>query len=65
MKIFRRACRLALGVGFGISRPEHASLLKPHVDAVVVGSAILSQIQNSYSLDALKDLVRGIKSALR
>jgi tryptophan synthase alpha chain len=61
----RRACRLPLAVGFGISLPEHASILKPHVDAVVVGSAILSQIQNGCSLDALRGWVREIKSALR
>jgi tryptophan synthase alpha chain len=61
----RRSCRLPLAVGFGISRREHASLLKPHVDAVVVGSAILSQIQSGYSLDSLKSWVREMKFALR
>jgi tryptophan synthase alpha chain len=61
----RQACRLPLAVGFGISRPEHASLLKPHVDAVVVGSAILSQIQNGVSLDRLKGWVGEMKTALR
>ena len=49
----------------GISRPEHAALWKPNVDALVVSSAILSQIQNGYSLDALKDWVRGMKSTVR
>jgi tryptophan synthase alpha chain len=63
-KSVRRACHLPLVVGFGIARPEHASLLKPHVDGVVVGSAILSQIQNGYSLEALKGWVTGMKSAL-
>ena len=60
--MFRRASGLPSAVGFGISRPEHASLLKPHVDAVVVGSATLSQIQNGYSLDGLKGWVRGMRT---
>jgi hypothetical protein len=62
VKMFRRACRLPLAVGFGISRPEHASLLKPHVDAVVLGSAILSQIQNGYSMESLKDWAREMRT---
>jgi len=58
----RQACHLPLVVGFGISRPQHASLLKPHVDGVVVGSALLSQIQNGYSLEALRDWIGEMKT---
>ncbi len=60
----RRACHLPLAVGFGISRPDHASLLKPHVDAVVVGSAIVSQIQNGSSVNALRRWTTEMRSAL-
>jgi tryptophan synthase alpha chain len=32
-------------MGFGISKPEHVAALAPHVEAVVVGSAIVRQIE--------------------
>ncbi|MEQ8821151.1 MAG: tryptophan synthase subunit alpha [Sumerlaeia bacterium] len=36
---------LPLAVGFGISKPEHAALMAPHCEAVVVGSALINLIQ--------------------
>ncbi|HWF07865.1 MAG TPA: tryptophan synthase subunit alpha [Bryobacteraceae bacterium] len=36
---------LPLAMGFGVSRPEHVAALADHVDAVVVGSAIVRQIE--------------------
>ncbi|HTY23941.1 MAG TPA: tryptophan synthase subunit alpha [Desulfomonilaceae bacterium] len=57
-------CRLPLAVGFGVSHPDHAAALKEHVDAVVVGSAILSRLQNGNSINDLKGWLGKMKSAL-
>lgn len=40
---------LPLAVGFGVSRPEHVAALAPHVEAVVVGSAIVRQIHEDHT----------------
>src|SRR5205823_2133912 len=36
----RRHVSQPLLIGFGISRPEHVLAVRPHADAVVVGSAV-------------------------
>lgn len=36
---------LPLAMGFGVSKPEHVAALAPYVEAVVVGSAIVRQIE--------------------
>ncbi len=41
----RAHTKLPLAMGFGVSQPEHVAALKSHVDAVVVGSAIVRQIE--------------------
>ena len=45
----RQLTKLPLAVGFGISKPEHVAALKDHANAVVVGSAIVRQIQEDPS----------------
>ena len=49
-------------MGFGISKPEHVAALRRHVEAVVVGSAIVRQIERDPSkLEAfMRDLTRRI-----
>ncbi|HEY1420982.1 MAG TPA: tryptophan synthase subunit alpha [Candidatus Dormibacteraeota bacterium] len=41
----RKRTKLPLAAGFGISRPEHMKTLRGNVDAAVVGSAIVSEIE--------------------
>ena len=41
----RAHTKLPLAVGFGISKPEHVAALAPHAEAVVVGTAIVRQIE--------------------
>ena len=51
---------LPLAMGFGVSKPEHVAALAGHVDAVVVGSAIVRQIhEDPAKLEAfVRDLTR-------
>ena len=48
-----RALRnLPIAVGFGISLPGHVSVLGGLVDAAVVGSALVSEIEQAKSVEA-------------
>jgi len=48
----RRFTRLPLAVGFGISLPEHVSMLGGIADAAVVGSALVAEIEKAATPDA-------------
>ncbi len=48
----RRATRLPIAVGFGVSLPGHVSLLGGLADAAVVGSALVEEIDRAGSIDA-------------
>ena len=72
----RAASELPLAVGFGISLPGHVSVLGGLADAAVVGSALVSEIENATksgaqatSIDdaaaALRRKVRALKHAAR
>ena len=43
----RRYSRLPVGVGFGISRPEHAARVASFADAAVVGSALIAALEKT------------------
>lgn len=45
VSLIRRHTSLPVGVGFGISTPEHIRAMLPYVDAVIVGSAIIKVVE--------------------
>jgi tryptophan synthase alpha chain len=65
----RQFTQLPIAVGFGISLPGHVSVLGGLADAAVVGSALVSEIENAPSPDvaasALRDRVQKLKEAAR
>ncbi len=65
----RGATILPIAVGFGISLPGHVSVLGGLADAAVIGSALVSEIEKSKSVDAaaaaLAERVRSFKEAAR
>ena len=72
----RNVTQLPIAVGFGISLPGHVSVLGGLADAAVVGSALVSEIENATANNpspaaidtaatALADRIRSLKSAAR
>jgi tryptophan synthase alpha chain len=53
----RRFTKLPLAVGFGISSPEHVSLLGGIADAAVVGSALVAEIERAATANAAASAV--------
>ncbi|OFV97770.1 MAG: tryptophan synthase subunit alpha [Acidobacteria bacterium RIFCSPLOWO2_12_FULL_54_10] len=53
LRRLRAFTTLPVGVGFGISRPEHLAQLTPMVDGVVVGSALVRCIEDHQENPAL------------
>jgi len=68
IRAVRAVTDLPVAVGFGISKPEHVAELAPHVEAVVVGSAIVRLIEknaDNASLEIqLESYTRELKHAL-
>jgi tryptophan synthase alpha chain len=58
----RRATKLPLAVGFGISMPEHVSVLGGIADAAVVGSALMAEIEKA---PTVADAVRMVAARVR
>ena len=65
----RKASEIPVAVGFGISRPEQAAMLAPHIDGVVVGSALVKLMLDAPSpeagIEAAGQLARGLSRALK
>lgn len=61
----RGATSLPLAVGFGISTPEQAHEVAKLADGVVVGSAIVRQIERSANPEALEAFARGLAQGVR
>ncbi len=69
----RRVTKLPIAVGFGISLPEHVSVLGGIADAAVVGSALVAEVEQASksklgpeaAARAVADRIRLLKSAAR
>ena len=61
----RQVSRVPVAVGFGVSRPEQARLLAPHADGVVVGTAIVREIERAGgAAEPVAAPVRSLRQAL-
>jgi tryptophan synthase alpha chain len=47
LAFLRQQTKLPLCVGFGISRPEHVAMLRDAADGIIVGSALVQQLENA------------------
>jgi tryptophan synthase alpha chain len=65
----RRHTTLPIAVGFGISNPEQARLVAANADAIVVGSAVVSQIaahgQSADLVPRVSAFVKSLVNAIR
>jgi tryptophan synthase alpha chain len=61
----RRASRLPIAVGFGISLPGQVSILGGLADAAVVGSALVLEIEQAASVDAAREALSARVRALK
>ncbi|MCI0641823.1 MAG: tryptophan synthase subunit alpha [Gemmataceae bacterium] len=51
LRWLRTTTSLPLCAGFGISKPEHAALLRDHADGIIVGSAIVRRLERIGAAD--------------
>ena len=64
----RTLVKSPLAVGFGISTPEQVAALAPHVDGIVVGSAIVQRVARLKGAELIKevgDFIAALKAPLR
>lgn len=66
LRWLRTQTDLPLCVGFGISRPEHAQMLREVADGIIVGSAFVRHLEkaNSQSLDTVAAAIAALAQSL-
>lgn len=61
----RKIIKNPICVGFGISTPEQAQALRPHVDGIVIGSAVVSLVEgfgrHQNTTEDIKSFFKGLK----
>ena len=60
----RKVTQLPIAVGFGISLPGHVSVLGGLADAAVIGSALVSEIENATAMNAAPAAIDAAAAAL-
>jgi tryptophan synthase alpha chain len=63
LRALRARTDIPIAVGFGVSTPEHARLLAPEADGVVVGSALIDAL-DAGGPSAAAELVAALRAAL-
>jgi tryptophan synthase alpha chain len=65
LRWLRTQTALPLCVGFGVSRPEHVTMLRGHADGVIVGSALVRRVEGGGdAAGRLAELSRALAAAL-
>ncbi|MGZ3241219.1 MAG: tryptophan synthase subunit alpha, partial [Burkholderiaceae bacterium] len=67
LAIIRKYVKLPIGVGFGIRDAATAKLVSTVADAVVIGSRIIQELENTpkdKAVEAVRAFVAGIRKAL-
>lgn len=62
--LIRRETSVSVVAGFGISSPSQAASLKPYVDGVVVGSAIVEALHGPGGIRAASRIIRDVRKCL-
>jgi len=62
LKRVRKITKKPLGVGFGISTPQHIILLKDYVDGVIIGSRLIQAVRDG---EDLSTIVSHLKNATK
>ena len=65
MTKIRKISNLPVVVGFGISTPDQVAEIAPHADGVVIGSAVVSMIEENAGRDDLISRVASFAGALK
>jgi tryptophan synthase alpha chain len=61
----RQRTGLPMCVGFGVSKPEHVRTLRDHCDGIIVGSALVRQVEKPGTLEEVRGRVAGLARMLR
>lgn len=61
LKLVKKLSPIPVAVGFGVSKKEHVAMLSPHVDAIIIGSAIVKIVEEK-GKQAPKEIKRFLKA---